>query len=146
MAKKQLFNSLTIQAGARKSAMADITPLVNVALCLLIVFLVVMPMIQEGIPVDIPEADSAEEIVDRATEYLVLSIKEDGSLFIDLNQVQPGELRQALADAYEGKEDLPIVIKGARNLPYSEILALIEICQNVGASGVELFARRREGS
>ena len=146
MAKKQLFSSLTIQAGARKSAMADITPLVNVALCLLIVFLVVMPMIQEGVTVNIPEAEHAEEIVDRTTEYLVLSIKEDGSLFIDLAEVQPGRLREELSAAYQGKEDFPIVIKGARNIPYSEILKLIEICQNVGASGVELFARKKEGS
>ena len=133
-----------MQAMARKSPMPDITPLVNVALVLLIVFMVVMPIIQEGVTVDIPEAEHAVEIVDHSTEYLVLAIKEDGSLFIDLTEVQPGRLREELAAAYQGKEEYPIIIKGARNLPYSEILQLIEICQHVGASGVELFARKKE--
>ena len=124
--------------------MPDVTPLVNVALVLLIVFMVVMPIIQEGITVDTPEAVNAAEIVDHSEQHVVLSIKQDGSLYIDMERVERSELRAKLASAYQGREELPIIIKGARNLPYSEILGLVEICQNLGASGVELMAKKTD--
>ena len=55
--------------------MPDITPIVNVALVLLIVFMVVMPLIQEGILVETPEARNAQEIVEQlGSESLILSI------------------------------------------------------------------------
>jgi biopolymer transport protein TolR len=124
--------------------MPDVTPLVNVALVLLIVFMVVMPIIQEGITVNTPEAVHAAELVDSSDQHVVLSIQQDGSLYIDLAPVDSGQLQAELARAYQGKQEFPIIIKGARNLPYSEILQLVEICQHVGASGVELMARKAE--
>lgn len=144
MAKKKTFQCLTLQAVPRRNPIPDVTPLVNVALVLLIVFMVVMPIIQEGITVDTPEAANAAEIVDHSEQHVVLSIKEDGSLYIDLSPVEAGQLRTELARAYQGREELPIIIKGARNLPFSEILRLVEICQHLGASGVELMAKKTE--
>jgi biopolymer transport protein TolR len=144
MAKKRPFQCLTMQQTPRRNPIPDVTPLVNVALVLLIVFMVVMPIIQEGITVDTPEAVNSVEIVDPSEQLVVLSIKEDGSLYIDMERVDPGQLRAKLAVAYQGKEELPIIIKGARNLPYSEILTLVETCQHLGASGVELMAKKRE--
>ena len=134
-------------AGARprKNPMPDVTPIVNVALVLLIVFMVVMPMIQEGIVVKTPKAENAAEIVEQiGEESVVLSIKEDGSLYINLHQVSRDALKKELALAYHGKESRPIVIKGARNLPYREILQLMEICQGVGAPGVDLMAKKEK--
>jgi biopolymer transport protein TolR len=144
MARKHAFRSLTRQAAPRKNPMPDVTPLVNVALVLLIVFMVVMPIIQEGITVNTPEAVNAAQLVDSSDQHVVLSIKEDGSLFVDLTPVESSQLRTELARAYEGKEEFPIIIKGARNLPYSEILQLVETCQHLGASGVELMAKKAD--
>ena len=129
----------------RKSPMPDITPIVNVALVLLVIFMIVMPMIQEGIIVETPEADNAKEIVEQVgEESLVLSIQGDGSLYINLHQVDRPSLKKELALAYHGKEGKPIIIKGARNLPYQEILELMEICQGVGAPGVDLIAQKQK--
>jgi biopolymer transport protein TolR len=144
MAKKKGFQCLTLQSAPRRNPIPDVTPLVNVALVLLIVFMVVMPIIQEGITVDTPEAENATELVDQNEGHVVLSIREDGSLFVDMQEVTRAQLRGRLAEAYQGKEELPIIIKGARNLPYSEILNLVEICQHLGASSVELMAKKKE--
>ena len=143
MAKKRVFTSLTLKSRPRQSPLPDVTPIVNVALVLLIVFMVVMPIIQEGVTVDTPEAENATEIVERGEEHVVLSIQENGALFINMREVKSGRLRDELSLEYQGQEEYPIVIKGSRNLPYSEILRLIEICQNVGASGVELMAKKK---
>lgn len=128
----------------RVKAMPDITPIVNVALVLLIVFMVVMPMVREGIEVETPEAENAVKQTESAEQLVVLSIKEDGQLFVNLNRVNPGQLRGELALAYRGQEGKPIIIKGAKNLPYEEILTLMETCQAVGAPSVDLMAKKGE--
>ena len=132
----------TLEMGTRPKAMPDITPIVNVALVLLIVFMVIMPMVREGIEVDTPQADHAEKLTENAENLVVLSIREDGALYVNLNAVDKFGLKQELALAYRGQEGNPIIIKGAKNLPYREILELMEICQAVGAPAVDLMAKK----
>ena len=128
--------------GKRPKAMPDITPIVNVALVLLIVFMVIMPMVREGIEVDTPQADHVEKLTENAENLVVLSIREDGALYVNLNAVDIFGLKQELALAYRGQVGIPIIIKGAKNLPYREILELMEICQAVGAPAVDLMAKK----
>jgi len=90
--------------------MPDITPVVNVALVLLIVFMVVMPMIREGIDVETPEAKTPDQLEEAAEQLVVLSVKEDGSLFVNLTQVDKGTLKDELALAYRGLEGSPVII------------------------------------
>lgn len=144
MAKRRTFTSLTLKNREHTSPMPDVTPLVNVALVLLIVFMVVMPIIQEGIRVQTPEAENLTEIVEQGEEHVVISYKEDGTVYINMREVPLERLRSELALEYQGKEEMPIVIKGARSRPYSDILRIIEICQNVGASSVELMAKKKD--
>jgi len=132
------------QAPRRTKAMPDITPIVNVALVLLIVFMVVMPMVREGIEVDTPEAENSELLSESAEQQVVLSIKKDGSLYVNLTRADWPALKQELSLAYRGQEGSPIIVKGARNLPYKDILRLMEVCQAVGAPGVDLMARKSE--
>lgn len=132
----------TLEMGKRPKAMPDITPIVNVALVLLIVFMVIMPMVREGIEVDTPQADHVEKLTENAENLVVLSIREDGALYVNLNAVDKFGLKQELALAYRGQEGNPIIIKGAKNLPYREILELMEICQAVGAPAVDLMAKK----
>jgi len=124
--------------------MPDVTPIVNVALVLLVVFIVVMPMIREGIEVDTPKADYSDQLAESAEQLVVVSIKEDGTCYVNLNQVDRTQLKQVLALAYRGQEGKSIIIKGARNLDYREILELMEICQNIGAPSVDLLAKKNK--
>lgn len=143
MAKRQR-RSRMLEGGHRTSAMPDITPIVNVALVLLVVFMVVMPMVREGIEVEMPQADHVDKLEENAENRVVLSIQEDGSLFVNLNPVKRSMLKQELALAYRGQEGTPIIIKGAKNLPYKEVLALMEYCQGIGAPAVDLMAKKNK--
>ena len=128
----------------RVSALPDITPIVNVALVLLIVFMVVTPMIREGIMVETPRAKHSEESAEGADKDVVLSLKEDGALYVNLKRVSWNTLAKELALAYRGKEGRPVVIKGERSLEYEEIIRLMEACRNVGAPGVDLVAEKEK--
>ena len=122
--------------------MPDITPVVNVALVLLVIFIIVMPIIREGIEVATPRADHADRMKDAAEQLVVLSITEQGALYVNLTPVERSQLKDQLALAYRGQEGNPIIIKGAHNLPYQEILELMETCQRIGAPAVDLLARK----
>ena len=128
----------------RTNAMPDVTPIVNVALVLLVVFMVVMPMIREGIEVETPKADHSDQLAESAEQLVIVSIKEDGTCYVNLNQVDRTQLKQVLALAYRGQEGKSIIIKGARNLDYREILELMEICQHIGAPSVDLLAKKNK--
>ena len=128
----------------RVSALPDITPIVNVALVLLIVFMVVTPMIREGIMVETPKAKHSEESAEGAERDVVLSLKADGTLYVNLKRVPWNALAKELALAYRGKEGRPIVVKGERSLEYEEILRLMEACRGVGAPGVDMVAEKEK--
>jgi biopolymer transport protein TolR len=124
--------------------MPDITPIVNVALVLLVIFMIVMPIIRQGIEVETPRADHADQVEEATENRVTLSIQADGSMYVNLVRVDDQSVKSELARAYRGQEGKPVIIKGARNLPYQEILALMEICQGIGAPGADLMAKKGE--
>lgn len=128
----------------RLDPMPDITPIVNVALVLLVIFMIVMPIIREGVDVETPDADHADQMEEAAENRVVLSIQGDGAMYVNLVPVDNLSVKSELARAYHGQEGSPVIIKGAKNLPYQEILALMEICQGIGAPAVDLMARKDE--
>jgi len=128
----------------RVSALSNITPIVNVALVLLIMFMVLTPMIREGILVETPKAKHSEETSEAAEKDVVLSLKADGSLYVNLKRVSWSGLESELALAYRGREGRPIIIKGERSLKYKEVTQLMQTCRDVGAPGVDLVAEKEK--
>ena len=129
----------------RISAFPNVTPIVNVALVVLIIFMVVIPTVREGVIVETPRAKHSRELPSEAEGDVVISIKEDGSLYVNLKKVSWNELKRELEIAYRGREAHPIIIKGSEALLYDDILKVMEICRDVGAPGVELVAKKERG-
>lgn len=128
----------------RVSALPDITPIVTIALVLLIMFMVLTPMIREGIVVETPEAKHSEQTSEAAERDVVLSLKADGALYVNLRRVSWSTLERELALAYRGREGRPIIIKGERSLEYREVIQLMQACRNVGVPGVDLVAKKEK--
>jgi biopolymer transport protein ExbD len=74
----------------------------------------------------------------------VLSIQGDGAIFVNLKQVSRATLESELTLAYRGQEGKPVVVKGAENLPYRDILSVMDACKVIGAPSVDLVASRVE--
>lgn len=128
----------------RISAFPDVTPLVNVALVVLIIFMIVIPTLREGVLVETPQAEQSVQLASEAEGDVVISLREDGSLFVNLKRVSWNTLGNELAIAYRGKETHPVIIKGADTLSYESILRIMEACRDVGAPGVELVAKKKD--
>ena len=126
-----------VARGRRRPPLAEInvTPLVDVMLVLLIISMVAAPMLQEGIPLELPKSESASPIEDT---NVVVSVDRDGRIRINDQPVHPdllGERMQALA---RSRPDETVFLRGDRLLPYGEVLLVMDRIRKAGISKVAL--------
>lgn len=125
------------------SAAINITPLVDVMLVLLIVYMVMVAMIRQGVPLDLPDAINARTTsLDNQDKIITLSLNEEKEVFVNLKQVELANLDRELAIAYQGREGQPVLIKGAKTLLYGDVLQLMNTCRQLGIAGIELVAKK----
>ncbi len=124
--------------GAR-GAKADInvTPLVDVVLVLLIIFMVVTPMLQRGAEVKLPRAHNATSSEDSA-EATIISVKQDGALYLGNDLITHELLQAELASVLLAEPWKYILIKGDVRARYGDVRKVMEICEELGAKSVGL--------
>ncbi|MCC6809872.1 MAG: biopolymer transporter ExbD [Deltaproteobacteria bacterium] len=129
----------TSSGGGMKSDI-NVTPLVDVVLVLLIIFMVVTPELQRGKEVALPKADAAKRREDGG-DPLVVSIEKSGKVYIEQDPVS----KDALADAIKNAPGRAVLIKGDSGLRYGDVKGIIATIRNAGAAGVSLAAEAPEG-
>src|SRR5215203_3993097 len=91
----------------------NVTPLVDVCLVLLIIFMVVTPMLQKGVPVNLPVTTNPEKTTD-SDKQLQISVKDDGSVYVGPNVVRKDQVESLLKEIYERTPDREVAVKGDR--------------------------------
>jgi biopolymer transport protein TolR len=115
--------------------MADInvTPLVDVMLVLLIIFMVTAPMMIHGVDVSLPETTAAP-IPTSEEERLVVSVDRDRGVFINTVAVDASFLREKLAAIMENRSDRQVFLKADKDVPYGFV---VSVMAEIKAAGVE---------
>jgi len=128
-----------IPGGDEEPLMADInvTPLVDVMLVLLIIFMIAAPMLHQGIEVALPEAE-ADELPLRVEDPMVLSVNRQGLVFIRDTPVHPSQLVERLRPLLEARGDDSVFLKGDRELPYGKIIEVLDVLHQGGITHVGL--------
>ncbi len=124
-----------------KSVKSDInvTPLVDVVLVLLIIFMVITPLLQRGKPVVLPRAKLVSAL-HRGGDPILLSVTADGTIFIDEKQVQKKDLAAALTEEMAAMPGSPLVVKGDRSIDYKTLREVILEISKTHVVGVSLAA------
>ena len=133
---------VTDEASAVKSDI-NVTPLVDVCLVLLIIFMVVTPLLQAGRPVQLPETSQPEKMPESAKQ-LSVAIEQDGNVFIGDNWVPQDQLAATFKDIQERTPDKQVVIKADRRLKYAEVRKLMKVINQAGFPGVGLETHKKE--
>jgi len=127
---------------AKMKAVINITPLVDVVLVLLIIFMVMAPqMMRKGPDVDLPDTAKPREQGDERGRILV-SVDEAGGLWIDDQEVAPEQFGERLVAAAGTDPDPKVVIRGDARLHFGEIRQAMLAIEQAGFHGVGLIARR----
>ena len=120
----------------------NVTPLVDVCLVMLIIFMVVTPMLQKGVDVQLPQTNQPEKMPE-GQKQLTITIKyPDGNVFVEQNWVPDDRLEAALADIHTQTPDKDVVIKGDKRLKYRQVRKLMQQVNEAGFSRVGVIAEK----
>ena len=135
--------------GSKGGVMADInvTPMADIMIVLLIIFMVITPMLQKGVDVKLPIAGNTKEKKDEP-KTIVVAVKKDSSTFLGGVRVEKqedlvGQLKERLEDVAEGSR--VVYLKADAELPYSEVMKVMDLAREAGVEEVALIAEQKAG-
>ena len=132
------------RTGGSYRPMSDInvTPLVDVMLVLLIVFMVAAPLLTAGVPVDLPNSE-AKAISDEDNKPIEITVTNDGKTYIGETEVKEGNLVNLLSAMTEGNADRRIYIRGDQSLSYGNVMKIIGQVNGAGFNKVALISESK---
>jgi len=136
------------QVGGRKggkrrlAAEINVVPYIDVMLVLLVIFMVTAPLLQQGVKVDLPNTNS-KPLDQTDEEPLVISIKKDGSYYLNLGENQEqsvdlATLKDKVSKVRSAKPNTPVLVWGDKDVPYGSIVELMSELQGAGVPDVGL--------
>jgi biopolymer transport protein ExbD len=132
--------------GKKGGAMADInvTPMADIMIVLLIIFMVITPMLQKGVDVKLPLAGNTKERKDDP-KSIVVAVKKDGTMFLNGVKVPnpEAELTTLIKERLEEVQDKVIYLKGDEGLAYAEVMKVMDLVRAGGVEEVALIAEPR---
>ena len=112
----------------------NVTPFVDVMLVLLIIFMVTAPLIQQGIDVQLPKTQSAG--LRNNEEPLIVSVKRDGSVFVQSAEVAPSDLQVKLEQIFTTRGDREVFLRADGRAAYAAVARTLATLQRAGADRI----------
>jgi biopolymer transport protein ExbD len=144
MAIHRWHSSLGKFSAASLTSDINVTPLVDVCLVLLIIFMVVTPMLQKGVPVNLPMTEDPEKTPD-TDKQLQISVKSDGTVYLGSLPVLKEQMQSELLKIHDRTPDREIAVKGDKLVKYGAVLDALKACREVGFNNVGLIAQPKKG-
>jgi biopolymer transport protein ExbD len=130
-------------SGDGPKADINITPLVDVVLVLLIIFMVVTPMLQKGVEVKLPQSKRVVQSKDQSP--LIITVTDKKELYVDKTIVKPEELTAKVKDEMEALPGRTILLKGDRSLKFGEVRKAMDMIRKAGNDGISLATEKMPG-
>ena len=110
----------------------NVTPLVDVMLVLLVIFMVTAPMMQQGVQVNLPKADT--KAMNPAEETVVVTVDKNNKVFINKEETPVDDLRSKLTDLFATRTKKEVFLKADASVPYGEV---VRIMADIKGAGIE---------
>jgi biopolymer transport protein ExbD/biopolymer transport protein TolR len=131
--------------GGRVNSNINVTPMVDVMLVLLIIFMVVTPMLQKGINVDLARTNNPEAMPDADKEdALLVAVTRDGKVFFGNDQIQPEDLTNKIKDRIAAKTDKRVFIRADARAKYGRVVEVVDDVRSAGVDQLGLLTEQRK--
>ena len=133
-----------LKSNGRKRLVSDInvTPMVDVMLVLLIIFMVTAPMMTQGVNVDLPETTAKS--LRQEEKPLVISLTKEGEISINNIPLVRALLIQELQKNYEANKDQPIFLNADKNVRYGDVVTIMADIKSVGFDKIGMITKPPE--
>jgi biopolymer transport protein ExbD len=135
-----------MQVGGGRKAYDEIniTPMLDLAYVLLVIFILMATASVQGIKVDLPKASSAKSLVQPKT--IALTVSNDGQIYMDAFPVTIPDLETRLRNAKASDPEVPIVLKGDQTAQYGKIMEVLDLCRRLDLNKVGLVTGKQAAS
>ena len=135
--------SMQLGGGGDIKADINVTPLVDVMLVLLIIVMLVAPLVQQGVSLQLPVAANTSDHPE-TSDQTTLAITSDKRFWLNGSQVSESDLRQRIADALEGKKERVILIKADVEAEYGDVMKAMDELRAAGIEDMALITDPRK--
>jgi biopolymer transport protein TolR len=124
----------------RMSSDINVTPMADIMLVLLIIFMITTPLLQENVLVNLPRARNPLDT--QAKEPFILSLTRDGHIYLGRTQVTEQELVLALSELFASEIDKTLFVRADQTLEYGKVVHIVNECRKVGVERIGLMANK----
>ncbi|MHB1397442.1 MAG: ExbD/TolR family protein [Trichloromonadaceae bacterium] len=118
----------------------DLTPMLDVVFLLLIFFMLTSIFAKPLLPLDLPEAATGQV----ATEpEVTVSIGRDGTVYINEDEILPGQLVQLLTGLFAGKVERAISLRADQGVPFGQVVEIMDLAKQAGAENISVVTEKR---
>ena len=130
--------------GAKGGVKSDInvTPLCDVMLVLLIIMMIVAPLLQQGVSVQLPQATNTTDKPE-TQDQTVVAIAANKALYLNAKPVREGELAQKVTELLENKKEKVVLIKADEEVEYGAVMAAMDALRQAGVEDIGLVTERK---
>jgi len=135
---------MSFTPGSTHGQMANInmTPLIDVMLVLLIIFMVAAPMLNTGVDVNLPESRTGKNL---QAEALVVTLERDGRIQFETQFVKEGVLKARLRQRAAESRKRPILVRADQNIPYGRVITVVDAIREAGFTQVGFVTQALPG-
>jgi len=123
----------------------NVTPMADVMLVLLIIFMVITPMLQKGVSVDMAQAENPRSMADADKEDAILiAVTRDGRIFLGTSMIQPDAITSGVEEAVAEKLDKTVYVKGDARAKYGDVVRVVDGVRAAGVDHIGLLTEKIE--
>jgi biopolymer transport protein ExbD len=133
------------QAGSQMAS-PNVIPMADIMLVLLIIFMVVTPMLQKNMPVDMARTDSARDMQDAdKDDAIVVAITRDGAIYLGHTATRKEDLTGQIKDRISNRLDKTVYVKSDARAKYGDVVAVVDEIRSAGVDQLGLLTEKNQG-
>ncbi|HEY1271241.1 MAG TPA: biopolymer transporter ExbD [Terriglobales bacterium] len=133
--------------GKKVNSNINVTPMVDVMLVLLIIFMVVTPMLQKGVSVDLAKVNSPEAMPDADKEdALIIAVMRDGKIYFGNDQITADALTQKVKDRISNRVDKRVYVRADARAKYGSVVEVVDNVRSAGVDDLGLLTEQRKNN